>query len=256
MPPPTSRAVPPLAARRSGDRALPRPRSGLAACNSGSVTTLPRRPPPTRRSPSPSSTRRPDPSSPPARAPRSMTSAPTPPPTAHASMSGASTNGRRSRSPVRCGWARASSASLVGRLTRPDGSTQLSYGGHPLYTYIRDVKPGMVTGQAIDQDGGPWYVLGPAGNEIHTPVHRQRRRRTSGPFVMNWTTAVPQIERPPSRSTTQSLGRTNRRRAADSCGDDPPVPQGRRVIRLEPTAQQWRISRTDERPRQHAPSGR
>jgi len=30
------------------------------------------------------------------------------------------------------------------------------------------VRPGMVTGQAIDQDGGPWCVLGPAGNAIHT----------------------------------------------------------------------------------------
>jgi predicted lipoprotein with Yx(FWY)xxD motif len=56
----------------------------------------------------------------------------------------------------------------VGTLKRPDGSTQLSFNGHPLYTYNLDVKPGMVTGQAIDQDGGPWYVLTPAGNEIHT----------------------------------------------------------------------------------------
>jgi predicted lipoprotein with Yx(FWY)xxD motif len=58
---------------------------------------------------------------------------------------------------------------LVGTLHRPGGSTQLSYNGHPLYTYVLDVKPGMITGQAIDQDGGPWYVLNPAGNEIHTP---------------------------------------------------------------------------------------
>jgi predicted lipoprotein with Yx(FWY)xxD motif len=58
---------------------------------------------------------------------------------------------------------------LVGTLKRPDGSTQLSYGGHPLYTYNLDVKAGMVTGQAIDQDGGLWYVLSPAGQEIHMP---------------------------------------------------------------------------------------
>jgi predicted lipoprotein with Yx(FWY)xxD motif len=58
--------------------------------------------------------------------------------------------------------------SLVGTLTRPDGSTQLSYGGHPLYTYNMDVTPGMVTGQAIDQDGGPWYVLNARGQEITT----------------------------------------------------------------------------------------
>jgi predicted lipoprotein with Yx(FWY)xxD motif len=57
---------------------------------------------------------------------------------------------------------------LVGTLHRPDGSTQISYGGHPLYSYNNDVSPGMVTGQAIDQNGGLWYVLTPSGQEIHT----------------------------------------------------------------------------------------
>jgi predicted lipoprotein with Yx(FWY)xxD motif len=55
---------------------------------------------------------------------------------------------------------------LVGTLRRPDGATQLSYGGHPLYTYGLDVTAGMVTGQAVDQDGGLWYVLGPNGAQI------------------------------------------------------------------------------------------
>jgi predicted lipoprotein with Yx(FWY)xxD motif len=58
--------------------------------------------------------------------------------------------------------------SLVGTLRRPDGSRQLSYAGHPLYTYNLDVTPGMVTGQAIDQNGGLWYVLGRRGNQITT----------------------------------------------------------------------------------------
>jgi predicted lipoprotein with Yx(FWY)xxD motif len=59
--------------------------------------------------------------------------------------------------------------SLVGTLKRPDGSTQISYNDHPLYTYNLDVSPGMVTGQAIDQDGGPWYVLTPKGKQIIAP---------------------------------------------------------------------------------------
>jgi predicted lipoprotein with Yx(FWY)xxD motif len=58
--------------------------------------------------------------------------------------------------------------SLVGTLHRPDGSTQLSYGGHPLYTYNGDVSPGVVMGQAIDQDGGLWYVLNAQGKQITT----------------------------------------------------------------------------------------
>jgi predicted lipoprotein with Yx(FWY)xxD motif len=68
--------------------------------------------------------------------------------------------------PLRVG--RGIDPSLVGTLRRPDGSTQLSYGGHPLYTYGLDVTPGMVTGQAIDQNGGLWYVLGPRGRQITT----------------------------------------------------------------------------------------
>ena len=68
--------------------------------------------------------------------------------------------------PLRVG--RGVDAALVGTLRRPDGARQLSYGGHPLYTYGLDVTPGMVTGQGIDQDGGLWYVLGPRGNQITT----------------------------------------------------------------------------------------
>ncbi len=56
--------------------------------------------------------------------------------------------------------------SLVGTLRRPNGSTQLSYGGHPLYTYNLDVAPGLVMGQGIDQNGGLWYVLNGRGTQI------------------------------------------------------------------------------------------
>ena len=68
-------------------------------------------------------------------------------------------------------------ASLVGTLRRPGGSTQLSYGGHPLYTYNLDITPGMVTGQAIDQDGGLWYVLNAKGSADHDVVLGDDARR-------------------------------------------------------------------------------
>jgi predicted lipoprotein with Yx(FWY)xxD motif len=66
--------------------------------------------------------------------------------------------------PVRVG--KGIDRALVGTLHRPDGSTQLSYGGHPLYTYNGDVAPGVVMGQAINQDGGLWYVLNAKGMQI------------------------------------------------------------------------------------------
>ena len=59
-------------------------------------------------------------------------------------------------------------ASLVGTVRRPDGQLQVTYGGHPLYTWIGDTAPGMITGQAILNVGGYWYVVSPDGRQITT----------------------------------------------------------------------------------------
>ena len=72
---------------------------------------------------------------------------------------------------------------LVGTLHRPDGSTQLSYGGHPLYTYNGDVAPGVVMGQAINQDGGLWYVLNAQGSRSRRGSPSPRRPPTATPLV-------------------------------------------------------------------------
>jgi predicted lipoprotein with Yx(FWY)xxD motif len=50
--------------------------------------------------------------------------------------------------------------SLLGTTTRTDGKTQVTFSGHPLYYFIKDQKPGDVTGQGV---GGVWYVLSPRG---------------------------------------------------------------------------------------------
>jgi predicted lipoprotein with Yx(FWY)xxD motif len=42
----------------------------------------------------------------------------------------------------------------------------VSYNRWPLYTYISDRKPGQHTGQGVDNSGGKWYVLSPAGQVI------------------------------------------------------------------------------------------
>ena len=58
-------------------------------------------------------------------------------------------------------------ASLLGTTKRKDGKVQVTYGGHPLYYFVTDRKPGQTTGQGINQFGGPWWVISPAGKEIH-----------------------------------------------------------------------------------------
>jgi predicted lipoprotein with Yx(FWY)xxD motif len=58
-------------------------------------------------------------------------------------------------------------ASLLGTTKRKDGKLEVTYGGHPLYYFVTDRKPGQTTGQGVNQFGGPWWVLTSAGKEIH-----------------------------------------------------------------------------------------
>jgi predicted lipoprotein with Yx(FWY)xxD motif len=49
--------------------------------------------------------------------------------------------------------------SLLGTVHRPDGSVQITYGGHPLYTYVGDLLAAQISGEGISSFGGVWYVL-------------------------------------------------------------------------------------------------
>jgi predicted lipoprotein with Yx(FWY)xxD motif len=56
--------------------------------------------------------------------------------------------------------------STLGSVKRSDGSTEVTYAGHPLYTYAGDTKAGQAKGQALDQFGAEWYVLSPSGQKV------------------------------------------------------------------------------------------
>lgn len=53
--------------------------------------------------------------------------------------------------------------SLLGTLTRSDGSTQVTYNGWPLYYWANDVAAGDTTGQGVN---GVWFVVDPEGEAI------------------------------------------------------------------------------------------
>ncbi len=58
-------------------------------------------------------------------------------------------------------------ARLLGTTRRSDGTTQVTYGGHPLYTFVGDRgRPGSTTGQGLDAFGAEWYVVGTNGNKV------------------------------------------------------------------------------------------
>jgi predicted lipoprotein with Yx(FWY)xxD motif len=58
-------------------------------------------------------------------------------------------------------------ASLLGTTRRSDGKLEVTYGGHPLYYYVADTKPGQLSGQGLIQFGAPWWALSAAGKENH-----------------------------------------------------------------------------------------
>jgi len=51
----------------------------------------------------------------------------------------------------------------LGTIKRSDGSTQATYDGHPLYTYVGDSAPGQAHGNALNLNGGLWHEITPAG---------------------------------------------------------------------------------------------
>jgi predicted lipoprotein with Yx(FWY)xxD motif len=56
--------------------------------------------------------------------------------------------------------------SLLATTKRADGSEQVIYNGHPLYTFQGDTASGQTNGQESNGFGARWFVLSPTGTEI------------------------------------------------------------------------------------------
>jgi predicted lipoprotein with Yx(FWY)xxD motif len=49
------------------------------------------------------------------------------------------------------------------KITRSDGSSQLAFHGHPLYTYTGDSAPGQANGNGLNTFGGLWHEAPASG---------------------------------------------------------------------------------------------
>jgi predicted lipoprotein with Yx(FWY)xxD motif len=56
--------------------------------------------------------------------------------------------------------------SLIGTIAIGGGRKQLTYAGHPLYTYVADSAPGQTEYVGVSQFGGRWPALNAAGGEV------------------------------------------------------------------------------------------
>jgi predicted lipoprotein with Yx(FWY)xxD motif len=54
-------------------------------------------------------------------------------------------------------------ASALGTTKRKDGTLQVTYDGHPLYTFAEDSTPGEVNGNEVE---GTWFVLNEGGSAV------------------------------------------------------------------------------------------
>lgn len=54
----------------------------------------------------------------------------------------------------------------LGTIKRPDGTTQVTYKGHPLYLYAKDKDDGDAYGEAIKSFGAEWYALKSSGQKV------------------------------------------------------------------------------------------
>jgi predicted lipoprotein with Yx(FWY)xxD motif len=57
-------------------------------------------------------------------------------------------------------------AADLATITRPGGTKQVTYAGHPLYYFAGDNAAGQTNGEASTAFGAPWYLLAPTGQQI------------------------------------------------------------------------------------------
>jgi predicted lipoprotein with Yx(FWY)xxD motif len=55
---------------------------------------------------------------------------------------------------------------LLGTVRRADGTTQVTYAGHPLYLFVADTRRGQATGEGSQEFGAGWDALSPTGKKI------------------------------------------------------------------------------------------
>lgn len=60
----------------------------------------------------------------------------------------------------------AANSADLGTITRSDGTTQVTYKGHPLYFFAKDKDSGDAYGQGVKGFGADWYVLSPSGSKV------------------------------------------------------------------------------------------
>ncbi len=70
-------------------------------------------------------------------------------------------------------------AGKLGTIKRSDGTTQATFAGHPLYTYVGDTAPGQAKGNGLNASGGLWHEVTVSGSAAPSP-HKSKKSSGGG----------------------------------------------------------------------------
>ena len=119
------------------------------------------------------------------------------------------------KGPVTAG---ASLTGQLGTIKRSDGSTQATYNGHPLYTFVKDTGPGTDTGNGLDAFGGLWHALTASGSAapVPAPSGSSSQERNAPPSHAAVTTPAA----PPATAPAQTANPIPQGNGGDQDGDN------------------------------------
>lgn len=73
--------------------------------------------------------------------------------------------------------------SALGTTKRKDGSLQVTYAGHPLYTFAGDTEPGEANGNESEAFGGKWSAMDESGEAVAgTATESEETESSSGGY--------------------------------------------------------------------------
>ena len=106
----------------------------------------------------------------------------------------------------------------LGTIKRSDGSTQATYNGHPLYTFVKDTGPGTDTGNGLDAFGGLWHALTASGSAAPAaaPSGSSPQQRNAPPSHAAVTTPAA----PPATAPAQTANPIPQGNGGDQDGDN------------------------------------
>jgi predicted lipoprotein with Yx(FWY)xxD motif len=102
---------------------------------------------------------------------------------------------RASGTPTVSGGAKAS---LVGTTTRSDGKPQVTYHGHPLYSFVKDKKAGDTNGEGLTAFGGSWFAVSSAGQRVANQASKSGGGSSSSGAAAPAAPAAPKKAAPPA----------------------------------------------------------